>query len=283
MTISVPLLNPLRFVPIADGGRHFDDDWDRIIQKSWQISRGYCQKLQWGDRIVVLYRFPLQVPVKLWDCHGREVGPLSSVQDLLGVKVYGAIVPQIEGEYYVTIGNYYISEPLLIREKWDNTALIEYSNYRNDFGIPFGGGQVHPELGFRVEANLVEFTPLSENEMYTDQVRNNVQLHSTPYRRWKLVIGGRSGVPDWVGDKMNRIFACSEVWIDGKKFTRNGDAVMETQRVDNYNPFASYSLEVTEAENTDSMSVETGVQAFLGTSYNNNNILVKTTNVPIKI
>lgn len=281
MTINVPLLNPLRFVPIADGGRHFDDDWDRIIQKSWQIPRTYQQK--WGlvDIVTIMYRFPFSVPVKVWDCKGIEVAALQNVGHFLGIQVHKARFP-LAGEYYVTIGNYYISEPILIRDEHPNTLLIEYQNYRNDFGIPFEELQ-GDRLGFRVEANLVEFEPASENEMYTDQVRDNIQLHSVPYRRWRLVIGGRSGVPDWVGEKVNRIFSCSDVWIDGKKFVRDGDAQMETQRVDNYNPFASYSLIITEAENTDSMKVGTGLTLNLGTSFGNNNILVEKTNVPIKI
>jgi hypothetical protein len=57
------------------------------------------------------------------------------------------------------------------------------------------------------------------------------------------VFGCGSGVPNWVGDRLNRIFACDDISIDGTGWMRNDGAKLEATREAGY-PFSGWAIEL---------------------------------------
>lgn len=145
----------------------------------------------------------------------------------------------------------YISEPFEVHDLVENSVLFHYYNDTNDFGVAFDTDIIYQ---LRVEGGLTNdgFKPVIKSKIYEDQNLNKVRLSATPSESYKLVIGGAEGVPNWVANKINRLFACSYVSVDGGQFVRlEGD--MERKGEENY-PMAGWSLTLAEADNSLSMT-----------------------------
>ncbi|HUR65469.1 MAG TPA: hypothetical protein VMZ03_03895 [Chitinophagaceae bacterium] len=172
----------------------------------------------------------------------------SSIEGI-GVKAYEAAISLSgydEGVYYFLLksGNPVIgileSEQFDIKELHENSILFQYKHDENDFDVVFETGI---ELRFRVHGGLTEFTPVSDRTVFIDQPRNIVQLSGKSYYTQKLLIGDSLGVPQWVIERVNDIFLCSEVLIDGRQFVANEGAKVEANREELY-PMAGWALEV---------------------------------------
>jgi hypothetical protein len=59
------------------------------------------------------------------------------------------------------------------------------------------------------------------------------------------------GVPNWVADKINRVFDCSDVLVDGKGFTRMEESRMEPSRQKQY-AMAGWIMDILESKNAES-------------------------------
>lgn len=70
-----------------------------------------------------------------------------------------------------------------------------------------------------------------DNEQFTTDGGNIVQLYSQETTTKQLTIGEGDGVPIWLAEHTNRLLCCDYVYIDGERYARSGQAVPELQQV----------------------------------------------------
>lgn len=270
--IYIPILLPDRFVEIDPVQlpqyltKHFDDYWDSEQRQSFETPVFYKAKWQTSDTIY--YQFESNfaaINLKLIDCDQNVIIDQNSVQvraniNMPGFYVYEntlsmASVPP--GTYWrkLTLGDgttTMISEPMEVAETWPGTILYEYKNSTFHGDVIFETGI---QFGIRVEAFITRLDPANLRTAFRDQKQNPTILKSVPYREWKNIIGKKSpngqvsGVPDWVIDKLNWVWSCDSVSLDGKSFAVADGANFEEQEVDKVYPFRSWVLKIQEGFN----------------------------------
>lgn len=132
-------------------------------------------------------------------------------------------------------------------DKLPGTKLVEWWNIKNDFEVAFNPGVL---FSFRIDA---EFFPQDDKHpvqanTFRDQSYRLHQLSAKPYKTETLTFGGRLGAPVWVGEKMNQIFSCTNVMIDGIEYVRSEGAEVEMQVFDNMYPLYLFKLAVEKAD-----------------------------------
>ena len=158
-----------------------------------------------------------------------------------------------ESDYYVEVianGVLYQSEPINVAGFQPNTLLYEYRNSYPKSDIVFYDGFVS---SFRAEGGINQFMPSFQDESYIDQQYNNTLLNSVGYRVFTLYVGNATGVPDWVGDRINEILTCDNLKIDGLYYAKANSAKWNINRAaavqENEKTFAGYSIEITPVSN----------------------------------
>jgi len=140
---------------------------------------------------------------------------------------------------------WYISEPIYVRKgSWPHTMLIEATNGESDYNVMFEA--FPPTLHFpgitfrqRVEAYMSdEPAPASTDTVFKDQDYSIQKLKSVPYRLFDLVVGGKSGVPKYMLDKINRCLSCDTVLIDGVQWVKDEGANWSLTPAPDYMMFA---------------------------------------------
>lgn len=267
---NIPFLNPIKFVPsTTTPGKNFDDDWAYNQIKEWEMRVCYHQKWQFGDET------PLQIistvlpdKLKLYNRLGAIVKdfewiPVASSGTTAGT-VYettvnidddggGSPVALPAGIYWlyqeVTTGSYqakFISEPIELRVTHKNTSVIKYTNSENAQGVYFGVTDI--VFLKRMECQLCEFLPDSDQSQYIDQIRNAQNLTGQPFRTWKLLFANAPGITDYEIDLSNRILTLDSVRYNDKLITKVSGAKWEVNRTKGY-PMAGWGIEVTETIN----------------------------------
>jgi hypothetical protein len=178
------------------------------------------------------------------------------------------LTPFPAGLYYLqrtAAGVVTVSEPFEIKEAPgsgelflddpDPTLYIEFSHYEPYNGIKF---QSPFSPAIRVPGILKLKTLGSKDTIYEDQLLNQTMITSIPFRVFDFILGGHKGVPPWFVDKINRIFGCSSVSIDGRLYTKNDSASFESAELAGY-PMAGYAIELREKLNQDSITTENDV------------------------
>lgn len=239
---------------------HFDESLFVHQIYDFQEEKKYYQKFQTNDKIYfqVISDFGL-VRARLINCEG-EIISTATVEPILNnfyniPKItYGCTINLTSvstGYYYVQVlvGNgisqiKLISEPIYVDTKIPNSILFEYKHRKNFYGSIFQNGET---FSFRCEAIFTDFKPSVNSVVFEDQTANLVSLSATAFRSFELVIGDGYGVPDWVADKINRIFGCSTVLLDGKEFVRSDGSKMSRNGEKLY-PMAGWTIEVREAK-----------------------------------
>lgn len=272
--IDIPLLNPVRFVPLGSTAINFDSDWYYNQIRSFETRIPYYQKWVFGDivKLQVLSNFA-PVTIDLIDCTGKSLNTYSfsdKPTTLInpGYTVYECTfsVPTVdEGVYYFLLNagvaspvpgestlERFISEPQLFSVNKENTILFEYKHHYNKFDVVFQTGIL---FGFRIEAIVGALDPQSKDTVWEDQPLNLRTIDSIPYRHFKLTIGDAYGVPDWVVDRMNRIMSCSTVLFDGRQYTKADGAKWESNQADFY-PMRGWKIDVRETNNRYSLRAE---------------------------
>jgi hypothetical protein len=148
----------------------------------------------------------------------------------------------------------FLSEWLNIAERWPKTLLFQYTNTRNQAATIFTTGYTP---SYRIEGNIIDFTPRSRFSSYEDEPANEYLLEGVPYRQYTLFAGDSFGLPPWAIDKLNRIMTLNTILIDGKQFVRNEDAQFEAVGRNNGLPGTWWRLEMREAYNLDNTSMTT--------------------------
>lgn len=289
--IKIPTLNPFRFHKVGDG------DFYRNQLPFMEADAAYCQKYQFGD---LLY---LQFQIQGADLSGGVYAPALTLIDNTGVTAYTfqveatsqaaqytgysnynavQIFPTVtEGVYYLKLVCYapkdpngfdyatmtFYSEPIHLKASHENTVLIEYRLTYNDFDCIFTDEVA--KFNLRIEGGIRSegFQPGGKFTMFQDLDYQPVMLQSIPYNTYKWSFGPGSGLPNWLGDRLNRIFACDEVTIDGVGWSRAESAKMEAQREANY-PHAGWQIELlkVEKEHSDGWDLEAYTVDTTGTT-----------------
>lgn len=130
------------------------------------------------------------------------------------------------------------------------TLVFEYTNSTNDFSAIFSTGIV---FNLVVEGNIADYTPVFEDVIFDDQVSNTTKLNAIPHREFNLYIGRNTGFPGvalWMGDKMNWIFACDQIKIDGQYYQNTTGSKWEVKRPDALSPnFMGLQITIKEVNN----------------------------------
>lgn len=274
--VDIPLLNPVQFYEkgFTNDGRynfpHIDDFLNREQTQEWQFAREYFQKWQTNDTItlqVLSNLAPVVANLYRWNDYSAPVISVTATVMTTTLVSPGFDVNEVsmplaglsEDTYYLelVVGSggsqkIFISEPMYIRAKHDGTILFEYSNERNDYDVVFkrtvSGTLNFLSFSFRAECYLDDFWPMNVSLMYKDHNYNSRLLKANTYRQYRMYLGDAQGVPNWVADKVNRMFDCSTCSLDGKAFTRIDNGRMEPQRMKQY-PHAAWTMDIVEAKN----------------------------------
>lgn len=240
----------------------YRDDWqypDTI--GSWYEKKSYLQPWEQSD-IIPFQGLSNYAPhqLELYDCEGNQIDTfvhayvVSSIEGT-GQKVYEANVAlngYDEGVYQFKIKSgspvleTYVSNFFHLKQKHENTYLFEVTHDENDFDMVYETGIVSK---LRVYGEFREFQPGTDRTVFIDQPRNIVQLSAKSFSTEKLIIGDQWGVPDFIIEKINGLFLCSNVLIDGKQWVGNEGARFEASRESLF-PMSGWAFEVRPAKNS---------------------------------
>lgn len=269
--IIQPLINPVKFVLIEPQdipqyiSKHLDDWLFEQQLRNFEDKKSYAQTWLKNDAVRLQYRSNFQpLTLKLFTCDNKEVfdSPfINKQQDFFFPDFYIRqqdldLVTFEKGFYYFTIPELnWISEPFELTDEAPNTLYIEYSNSEMYQDIIFDS-PFTPAI--RVPAILKFKNVSSRDTIYADQMEAETMLNSVPYRIWEFILGGQGGVPDWLIDKVARIFGCDSLKIDGRFFTKADGATWERVELENY-PMSGWKIELREKLNRSSILYENEV------------------------
>lgn len=280
IAITIPFLNPVRFFAQTNG------DFFYNLQKEWEYKAHYCQKYQIGDKPTFQILTPYGSPynqISLVDTNGNTIStdtlwPLMAAYGGHLCTSSSPIPTVSEGVYYFKMsltginGNViFWSEPIYIKTEHEDTILIEYGHDLNDFDCIFRGNNIStppvPRFQIRVEGGLRNdgFTPGGKYTLFQDQDLSPVMLQSIPTNAYRFTFGDNRGIPNYLADKINRIFALSDVSIDGVDYMRNEGAKLEPIERDSLYPLCPWVMELALKENLYSELYDPA--AVVGTDY----------------
>uniref|UniRef100_UPI002616120E hypothetical protein n=1 Tax=Hydrotalea sp. TaxID=2881279 RepID=UPI002616120E len=281
---AISYLNPVKFVPLGYNQPaqynfiHMDNDWFINRVNFWPFKENYFQKWQTNDiiKLQCITNGLAPVIVQVYNDSGKVVytfsltqvndpaivAPLILWQGSLSLSSLNAFIADtIAGGYFylvLTAGTgatttSFISEGLWIRQKHDNTILFEYTHDRNTQATVFTSGFTP---SFRVEGWLDEFDSESHFTTFEDQPADMVIINGIPYDLFTLNIADGLGIPDYVRKLLERIMLLSNVAIDGKLFSRNGDAKFEKKDIPGW-PMSGWKLKIRSKVNSDAITLTT--------------------------
>jgi len=286
MDALIPILGPLHWVPLnfTKDPRYnsftMQEDWFKNRIASWIDNNDFFSPWQWNDLL------PLQsqtnglspVTVQVLSGEGVAIGapiniaslatsslqsPQTLFQQTLTYQNLKDALGLEDGFYYflwfMGIGEgqaKFISEGIQLKEKWDNTILIEFKHSRNKLGTVFTEGYF-PCL--RVFGTIGRYTPKSKFTEFADQPQDLDLLGSVGFDTWKLTIGHEEPVPDYIMQKVDRALLLDTVFIDGTQYTRDSGAAWEQQTFPG-EAKVFMSIEIRKAKNSDALIINTAGQ-----------------------
>lgn len=241
-----PYLWDMATIRISDfSSLNFAHDWKPGVQRD----ESYFQKFLSSDTIRVQYSIDdtsVSVTGALVASDGTEV-TYSPAQVYVGedYTTYEFELSNLNlGKYVFELRNGsttidYSSGFEVLTETIEPTMLLTYAHRRSEFGTAFDS-----LFAFRVEAVFLGagWLPQVEAETFRDQNNTLHLLSAFPYKTKTLTIGGGAGVPAWVAFKINQIFSCSSVTIDGEEYVRGDGAIPEPNASDVYSPLNVYTM-----------------------------------------
>lgn len=231
---------------------NFRHDW----RLHFQYPAGYVQRFLPTDSIYVQYatigQYVGDLEIWLTDSAGNDISQLEPtvIKTTDDVTVSAVACPPLPvGSYILQFRIAQYSRviawaPFCIVAELPDSVLFTYTNYRDDFDTVF-----NTEIDYRVEAVWLptDTSFLVNAESFRDQNGIAHQLSAQPYETRALTIGGgisAFGVPDWVARKINNIFSCSSVFIDGEQYARSEGAVPEKTDIATDYPLFMYKITV---------------------------------------
>lgn len=246
---------------------HEYDDWSYNRFNRYIGKPVYFQKWQTSDLIKMQF-LVAGIPglnLFIYDCAGKEYGspipltptantavpsPFVLYQGALSLSTFAPnrylfVIKSAAGQ------NLAISEWQDIRVDQPKTVLIEYSNTYNKPNMFFNSiGQ----MMFRIEGIFGVDDFDADFFEFVDETGDIEMLNGIPTEKELLVIGDPYGVPSWGGKKINIISILNQVFYDGKQFSRDEDAKLQTTVRAGYK-YNKYAIELRPAENTGGLEV----------------------------
>jgi hypothetical protein len=122
-----------------------------------------------------------------------------------------------------------------------DTKLVQFNNYKNGENTVFiDGNPFYARFEMRLFPQNISFK--SDTNTFRDQHHRLSQLSANPVTSYKFIFGGRYGAPIWYGNKINRIFAMSEVLINGEEFVKSDGSDIEMSVIAPMYPRYRYAL-----------------------------------------
>jgi hypothetical protein len=262
--ITIPYLNPVKFHKLTPDEtakyltRHMDDWNFSNTVPAYQIKQHYYQPFQTSDSLELQLESSFTAhTAKIVDGCGVTVQTLTMVQGAESASEPGLFIYEISqslaaiepGKYYITINCndelVLVSEPLEIKVVHEYSICIEYSHSQNKDGLIFETGK---KLELRVGGHIFFKEPASKDTSYEDQSYDTTNLDSVPYRIYELYVGGSTGIPPYLIDKINRILGCNSVKIEGIYFAKPEGAKLEAIVADDYT-LKGWTVDLQESEN----------------------------------
>lgn len=153
--------------------------------------------------------------------------------------------------------------PIEVSDEHPNTLVIDYKNSENNFSIVFDTGIV---FRLRVEGDIKEYDPESDDTIYNDQIHNTTLLSSIPYDKYRLFVGPSGGIPPFMRKRVNLAFSCDEKKINNVYYEKIEGAKWEVERISGGSnipgivDFAGMQLDITPIENYFLQRIKTGPQ-----------------------
>jgi hypothetical protein len=281
MDSLIPNLSPVHFVPLdyqqdpRFNGASMDEDWYKNRIADWLENGDFFNPWQQNDVLSFQFQSNGLTPVSLQvlDGDGNPVGNPINVPDVtspalpIGQTLFQLDQPLAgfaEGSYYFLVSfgvgeamAKWISEPIQVKAKWDDTILIQYKHTRNMLGVVFSGGY---SPSYRIHGKVMRFTPKSKYAQFADEQQDMDMLNAFSYRTWKLQIGHKDGlVPDYVLDLMENIMDLDTVFINGAQITRDAEANFEQQTFAG-EPKVIATIDIRKAKNSNANILNTAGQ-----------------------
>lgn len=143
----------------------------------------------------------------------------------------------------------------------DNTMVILYTHGENDYDTYFVDAEgendqvtflMRVEGGFKSDGQ----TPGGKFTMFQDMQQRPVMLSAVPILTERVTFGSGYGIPNWLADKINRIFALDTVTIDGTQYSRAEGAKMERLTSDLIYPASAWHMDLVKTDNPYSDSAD---------------------------
>lgn len=264
--IYIPFSNPVDFYEVDKAelpqyiSRHMDDVWLKDQLEEYETPVRYTQKWRTDDAIPFQYTSNFaSIQVQLIDCQQNVILTQVVTQKRINKFISGyylyentislANVP--EGIYFILLKlgggtKRMISEPQEVNNSIPGTLLFEYSNSRYHGDIVYETGI---QFAFRIEGKFRNYQPESERTAYIDQKHNPTILNAIPFNTWEIIFGKNKGISDWAARKLNWIFSCDNVRIDGKPYAVVEDSQLDPNEFDPVYKLRSWTLRVQEGYN----------------------------------
>jgi hypothetical protein len=271
--LKVPFLNPIHYTikdyenPDQYNTKYFDDfgfedtikDFEQFVNyyQPWQTSDSIHQQLisnyapltlkviRESDGAILFSDPFVQVFPNFYD-PGLYIYEHTLNLNILPEGVYRL---QIEAGSPATLT--LISNPLLVCDRIEESVLLEYKHYE-----PYG--EVIFPTGFNPSFRMYGYCkfdkPAAKRTVYEDQPLNKEVLKTIPYRLYKL-FSRSEGFPDYLVDLLNRALGCSDLVVDGKSMSADGD--LEKKEEEGY-PMSGWAIALREKLNRSVRIYENG-------------------------
>lgn len=223
---------------------NFSDDW----KLSFQQPVDYIQKFLPSDIIRVQYRIDSDASthIELTNMKTGNITVLQPFQFTDYPNVYEIVLD------YLTVGCYqfdiYLGDELslstsfCICESLPETVKLSYTHYRNWRQNVFVRGEYF-DLRFEASILPVDMVLNADTNGFRDQETSYHQLSSFAYRSDVLTFGGGFGVPNWLAEKINRVFDLFYIFLDGESIVRSEESAPETETIGTvYYPLFLYKI-----------------------------------------
>lgn len=244
MIVTFPKLNPIIFQSeqhsvFEQANEVFMQKWNKIDYIVFQVS---YDKPSFGGGIIA----------KLVDNNGLVISDfmndiVSTPELFQGILRVSCNVP--DGIYRVLLTTpdnkfAFYSNFFQIGEH-ENTMLINYSCSRNKFDSIFRTPEYAYSFNLRVDGGIKtsDISYNSDDVFYSSQARTTYLLDAIPYTVRKYTFGNSLGMPNWMAEKINRIFGCDDIKIDNVSVVKNDGAKLEAIVADAY-PYVGLKIEL---------------------------------------
>lgn len=258
-TFYIPEINPIPFRQLVDTNVKYNTIPFFLQATPKTVNGCYYQKWELTDDTKIQFQSDYNptddgLSIQVFKMGGKApiatIAPTEVVSNIVGqsFKTYEAqfdFSDYGKGYFYANIvfidedevPQTYQSQVWHTDTKWADTMLLQYKNSFNNYGVVFETGI---EFEFRVEAQIREYSPQFEDEIYTDQEHIPTQLSSIPYKQFRFVT---QYLPDWGLTILNAALNVDEKRIDNVYFEKQSSAKLEINRVDGYE-YGYASIEV---------------------------------------